>query len=142
MALDCGCSYGCDCDCERVETLNECNCFVRSLHLGVDFKLPEAPLQQLLFSSRHLHKVGGVEGEPLVIGTRQLTSKGQLIGNGGKIWQILQVVEGAPGEDVACHPAGERQRFQCGVLEQCKVRALASSSANPCSALHGAIGWC
>lgn len=74
-------------------------------HLGVDFKLLETPLQQLLLSCRHLDKVGGMESETLVICTRQLTGKRQLISNGGKVWQVLQVIESAPGKNVACHPA-------------------------------------
>ena len=74
-------------------------------HLRVDFQLFQAPLQELILSRRHLDEVGGVEGQALVVRTRQLPGKGQLISDGSKVWQILQVIEGAPGEYVACHPA-------------------------------------
>ena len=77
------------------------------------FQLFQAPLQQLLLSSSHLDKVGGVEGEPLVISSGQLPGKSQLVCNGGKVWQVLQVVEGAPREDVAGHPTGREQAFRC-----------------------------
>lgn len=82
-------------------------------HLGVHFQLFQAPLQQLLLSCSHLDKVGGVEGQPLVICSGQLPSKSQLISNGGKVWQVLQVVEGAPWEDVAGHPTDREAAFTC-----------------------------
>ena len=81
-------------------------------HLGVDFKLLEAPLQQLLLSCGHLDKVGGMEGEALLVCTRQLTGERQLLSNGGKVGQVLQVVKGAPGENVAGHPARQEAAYQ------------------------------
>ena len=81
-------------------------------HLGMHFQLFQAPLQQLLLGCSHLDKVGGVEGQPLVIRSGQLASKSKLISNGWKVWQVLQIVEGAPGEDVACHPADKGMSIQ------------------------------
>ena len=83
-------------------------------------QLFEAALQQVRLRVRgsHLDKVGGVEGEALLIGTCQLAGKGQLLSYGREVWKVLHLVESAPRQHVAGHPV-PYTRFLCdGVIDK------------------------
>ena len=78
-------------------------------HLRVHLQLLHAALEQLAAVLRaQLDEVAGVERQTLVVGARQLPRKRQLVCNGRIIRQMLQLVLGAPGEQVAGQPARMR----------------------------------
>ena len=73
---------------------------MHATHQRVHFQLLNALGEQLVRLGCQLDKVGWMEGEALVVCPRQLASKGQLIGYGIKVLQLLQLILRAPREYV------------------------------------------